>query len=137
MQSSFKPRPPSFIEEIERDLRATTMRADHVIFMGYSLPVDDVTYRAFFSARCQRSGLDEVRCTVVDKDAGDLAWCGPDELKRKIAAGDLKESSPARVALDIFGEDNVRLYTGGIPGVFLDQGKATAAKLHRLLTWSR
>jgi hypothetical protein len=33
MQSSFKPRPPSFIEEIERDLRATTMQADHIIFM--------------------------------------------------------------------------------------------------------
>jgi len=134
MQSSFKPRPPSFIEEIERDLRATTMRADHVIFMGYSLPQDDVTYRAFFSARRQRSG--QVHCTVVDKDAGDPAWCGPDELKRRIAAGELKESSPARAARDIFGEDKVRLYTGGIPRVFLDQGRATAAKLHRLLTWS-
>jgi hypothetical protein len=91
MQSSFKPRPPSFIEEIERDLRATTMRADHIIFMGYSLPQDDVTYRAFFSARRQRSGLEGVHCTVVDKVAGDPAWCGPDELKRRIAAGALKE----------------------------------------------
>jgi ribosomal protein S27AE len=56
MQSSFKPRPPSFIEEIQRDLRATTMQGDHIIFMGYSLPPDDVTYRAFFSARQQRHG---------------------------------------------------------------------------------
>jgi hypothetical protein len=138
MQSSFKPRPPSFIEEIERDLRATTMRADHVIFMGYSLPLDDVTYRAFLSARRQCSGLaGEVHCTVVGKPEKNPAWYGPDELKKRIAAGDLKESSPVQAARDIFGEDNVRLYTGGIPGVFLDQGKATAAKLERLLTWSR
>lgn len=135
MQSSFKPRPPSFIEEIERDLRATTMRADHVIFMGYSLPPDDVTYRAFFSARGQRSGL--VRCTVVSKPEENPSWYGPDDLKKRIAAGDLEDSSPARAACDIFGEDNVRLYTGGIPGVFLDQGKATAAKLDRLLTWTK
>jgi hypothetical protein len=55
MQSSFKSRPPSFIEEIQRDLQAMTMQATHVIFMGYSLPPDDVTYRAFFAARSQRS----------------------------------------------------------------------------------
>jgi hypothetical protein len=74
---------------------------------------------------------------VVGKPEKNPAWYGPDELKKRIAAGDLKESSPVQAARDIFGEDNVRLYTGGIPGVFLDQGKATAAKLERLLTWSR
>jgi len=57
MQSSYKPLPPSFIEEIQRELRATTMQASHIIFMGYSLPPDDVTYRAFFSARRQRREL--------------------------------------------------------------------------------
>lgn len=137
MQSSFKPRPPSFIEEIERDLRASTMQSDHIIFMGYSLPLDDVTYRAFFSARRQRFGPQEVRCTVVDKDAGGPNWYGPDELSKRIAAGGLKESSPVRAARDIFGEGNVRLYTGGIPSVFLNRGSATAAKLDQLLTWSK
>jgi hypothetical protein len=48
MQSSFKPKLPSFLEEIQRELRATTMGANHIILMGYSLPIDDVTYRAFF-----------------------------------------------------------------------------------------
>jgi hypothetical protein len=136
MQSSFKPRPPSFIEEIERDLRATTMHAEHIIFMGYSLPLDDVTYRAFLSARRQRGGRQEVRCTVVDRDGENPAWYGPAKLKEAITAGSVSESSPARVACDIFGEDNVRLYTGGIPNVFLDQGTATEAKLDQLLTWS-
>jgi len=129
MQSSFKPRPPSFIEEIQRDLRATTMQAQHIIFMGYSLPPDDMTYRAFFSARCQRSGTS---CTVVDKDDKNPDWYGPTELKTR----SLGESSPVKAAHDIFGEDNVRFYGGGVPNVFLDGGRATDAKLEQLLTWS-
>jgi hypothetical protein len=131
MQSSFKPRPPSFIEEIQRELRATTMQASHIIFMGYSFPPDDVTYRAFFSARRQRRGT-EVRCTVVDWDRGNPDWYGPAALKTRI----FLEASPVNSAWDIFGTENVRFYGGGVPSVFLDKGKATDAKLEQLLTWS-
>jgi len=101
MQSSVKPRAPSFIEEIQRDLRATTMQARHIIFMGYSLPADDVTYRAFFSARRQRGGTPHrpVHCTVVGKDDKNPDWYGPAELKKRSFA----ESSPVRAACDIFG----------------------------------
>ncbi|HTU32887.1 MAG TPA: hypothetical protein VMF66_03700 [Candidatus Acidoferrum sp.] len=133
MQSSFKPRSPSFIEEIARDLRATAMRADHIIFMGYSLPPDDVTYRAFFAARQQRES-DGVKCTVVDKDGSDPRWYGPAELERRMRT--LNKASPVRAACDIFGRQRVRFYDGGIPDVFLDQGTATDAKLDQLLTWS-
>jgi len=130
MQSSFKPRPPSFIEEIQRDLRATVMGARHIILMGYSLPPDDVTYRAFFSARRQREGS-QVRCTVVNKDTDNAGWYGPRELH-----GRFKDDSPVVAACEVFGEDNVRFYGGGIPQVFLDSGVATDANLHRLLEWS-
>jgi hypothetical protein len=134
MQSSFKPRLPSFIEEIQRDLRAITMRAKHIIFMGYSLPQDDVTYRAFFSASCQRhrEASDQwVRCTVVGLDRDNPGWFGPDELKH------FPEASAVRAACDIFREENVRFYGGGVPGVFLDsEGRATDEALERLLTWS-
>jgi hypothetical protein len=131
MQSSFKPRPPSFIEEIQRELRATTMQASHIIFMGYSLPPDDVTYRAFFSARRQRHRT-EVRCTVVDWDPRNPDWYNPTSLKTRSFAG----TSPVNAARDIFGEENVRFYGGGVPDVFLDKGKVTSAKLEQLLTWS-
>lgn len=133
MQSSFKSRPPSFIEEIQRDLRATTMQADHIIFMGYSLPTDDVTYRAFFSARRHRSGSQPpVRCTVVDKDEKNPDWYGPLELKTRTFI-----ESPVNAAIDIFGDDKVRFYGGGVPDVFLDsEGRVTNATLERLLTWS-
>jgi len=131
MQSSFKPRLPSFIEEIQRELRATTMQASHIIFMGYSLPPDDVTYRAFFSARRQRS-WPAVHCTVVNKDKQNPGWYRPIDLKTR----DFAESSPVKAACDIFGEENVRYYGGGIPEVFLDGDKVTDAKLEQLLTWN-
>jgi hypothetical protein len=38
--------------------------------------------------------------------------------------------------MDIFGEDSVRFYGGGIPNVFLDGGRATDTKLEYLLNWS-
>jgi hypothetical protein len=43
MQTNFKTPPPSFIEEVQRDLRVATQSAKHIILMGYTLPPDDVT----------------------------------------------------------------------------------------------
>ena len=54
MQSNFKSAPPPFMDEIQRDMRVVYNNADHVVFMGYSLPPDDVDYRAFFSAHRRR-----------------------------------------------------------------------------------
>ena len=136
MQSSFKSQPPSFIDEIQRDLRATAMKADHIIFMGYSLPPDDVTYRAFFSARRRRAERrqdDPVRCTIVDKNSSNPGWYGPDALKKL----DYLNLDVVKAARDIFAKDNIRYYGGGIPNVFLDGGgRATADKLEQLLNWS-
>ena len=131
MQSSFKSQPPSFIEEIQRDLRATTMQANHIIFMGYSLPPDDVTYRAFFSARRQHEG-GPVHCTVVDKNDENPGWYGPQALKTR----SFPRCNVVKTACDIFGEDNVRFYGGGIPNVFLDGGISTNTALEQLLNWS-
>ena len=135
MQSSFKSPPPSFIEEIQRDLRATVTRAGHIIFMGYSLPPDDVTYRAFFAARrtrVRRPGDRPVHCTIVDKDRSNPDWYGPDALR----TGDLSKRPVVQSAKAIFGEENVRFYGGGIPNVFLDGGaRATQDRLEQLLDW--
>ncbi len=137
MQSSFKAQPPSFIEEIQRDLRAVAMKADHFIFMGYSLPKDDVTYRAFFSARKQISektnvGGKTVRCTVVGWDPANAGWHGPTELKSE----KFKGSEVINAARDIFGAANVRFFGGGVPDVFLESGTATERALNRLLQWA-
>ena len=42
-QTSFKTAPPPFLEEIQREMRVVVQEADHIVLMGYSLPLDDVT----------------------------------------------------------------------------------------------
>jgi hypothetical protein len=133
MQSSFKAQPPSFIQEIQRDLQATIMRATHIIFMGYSLPLDDVTYRALFAARSQRERPAHVKCTVVRKDDDNPGWYGPAELGM-MKLGDTVEKT-VEAARELFGKDHLRFYGGGIPEVFLDGGQATESKMDKLLRW--
>jgi hypothetical protein len=134
MQSSFKSQPTSFIEEIHRDLQATAMRAEHIIFMGYSLPPDDVEYRAFFSARRQREQKPDdkpVRCTIIDKQASHAGWYGRVSLK----ALDYLGRPVIKAARDLFGETNIRFYGGGIPEVFLEGGRVTDDRVEQLVDW--
>ena len=54
LQSSFKGNHPSYLEEIQRDMRVCLENTKHVVLLGYSLPADDVIYRAMLSARRAR-----------------------------------------------------------------------------------
>jgi hypothetical protein len=112
------------------------MQASHIILMGYSLPQDDVTYRAFFSASCQRhKGPSEqmVRCTVVGMEPDYPGWYGTAELKTQ----NFTKDHAVNAAIDILCPDNVRFYGDGVPNIFLDSGgRATEAILERLLNWS-
>ena len=134
MQTSFKTPPPPFLEEIQREMRVVVQEADHIVFMGYSLPTDDVTYRAFLAARIRKDAEDQVRCSVVGKqDGSESRWLYPEELQTK-------RSPPEAVtrARQLFGPDNVRYFGAGIPEVFLHGGVAvTANTVDRLLTWHR
>jgi hypothetical protein len=133
MQSNFKSAPPPAIEEIQRDLRVTVQNADHIVLMGYSLPPDDVTYRAFFAARCRRDSdpaKPKVKCSVVVGRGHPPHWLGPSDWP--------SPHSTLEAACDLFGKDNVRFYGGGIPNVFLNGGGAvTESSLEHLLTWER
>ena len=132
MQSNFKARPPSFIEEIQREMRVIVKKAQHVVLLGYSLPSDDVEYRAFLAA--QRQGSEGVKCTVVDKKDDYGRWVGPAELSRIRKNGGL-QSTAVGAAQDIFGRDNVRFYGGGIPEVFCEHGEVTDRAVERLFKW--
>ncbi len=134
MQSSFKQPPPSFIDEIQRDLRALVMRADHVILMGYSLPPDDVIYRSFFAARRQRTDASHpVRCTVVGWQPSISGIIGPPNL----GPGSFPEGTAVHSAREIFGADNVRFSGEGVPGAFCDAtGGVSDSRLEELFTWN-
>lgn len=134
MQSNLKNRPPSFIEEIQRDLRVVVQQATHVVLMGYSLPSDDVLYRAFLASHTKSDTKedDPVRCTVVGKQSGHEDWLGPSSID---GITELHDHPVIGAARDLFGPKNVRFYGGGIPNVFLDGGAVTAHALERLLVW--
>ena len=129
MQTSFKT-PPPFLEEIQREMRVVVQEADHIVLMGYSLPLDDVTYRAFLAARIRKQP--PVRCSVVDKrDGYESRWLYPEDLQ-------IMSSLPEVVlaARELFRPDNVRYFGAGIPEVFLGGGATvTADSVDRLLRW--
>ena len=140
MQSNFKGAPPPFIEDINRSLRVLVQQSGHIVFMGYSLPRDDVEYRAFFAARRRRlPDRGAVRCSVVVGTMGERRWLGPSALSdvRIAARMGTAERTTLKAAQDLFGADNVRFYGGGIPEVFLEGGTVTDAAVERLLDWSR
>ena len=140
MQTNFKAAPPPFLEEIQREMRVVVQEAGHVVLAGYSLPPDDVSYRAFFAARTRKSsnGLREstppVRCSVIDwAERYGSQWLYPDEIKDKVRLPDALMH-----AQDVFEPENVRFFGGGIPGVFLDGGAGVSARaVERLLVWDR
>jgi hypothetical protein len=142
MQSNFKPIPPSFIEEVQRDLRVATHAANHIILMGYSLPSDDVAYRAFLAARKNRATDPDhsLHCSVVgvSRKCGD-SWMYPQDIDSVINTMPQGESPRTTLesARDIFGKDNVRFYGGGIPQVFCEGNKPSAQRLHELIHWQK
>ena len=139
MQSSFKAPPPPFLDEIKRDLRVAVQNADHIVLMGYSLPPDDVDYRAFFAARRRLGSKNEkpVKCSVVGGTEHGSRWFGPSEWPAMLPRME-KGKAPCttlEAARDLFERENVRFYGGGVPSVFLDGGRVTDSAVDKLLTW--
>jgi hypothetical protein len=94
----------------------------HVILMGYQLPPDDVVWRSAIAAK--RSN-EEVYCSVVVGHKVEKRWIDGDELMKYVEKNRDKADkadygiNAIEAAMAVFGKDNVRAYTGGIPAVFL------------------
>ena len=137
VQTNFKSAPPPYLDEIQREMRVVVQEADHVILAGYSLPPDDVTYRAFFAARTRREPNEDstgrqVRCSVIGLNNcyGD-GWIYPEDIQ---ARG--KPPEAVKHAQDVFGPENVRYFGGGIPGVFLGSNdQVSVHAIECLLDW--
>jgi hypothetical protein len=120
LQSSFKGNHPPYLEEIHRDMRVCLENTKHVVLLGYSLPPDDVIYRAMLSARSKRTEP-SVYCSVVVGTSGPNHWLEDDAMRQYVEDRKHESDSGAdtiQAAMDIFGKDRVRAYTAGIPGVF-------------------
>lgn len=137
MQSLYKPTPTSFLEEIQRNVKLSLQKARHIILFGYQLPPDDTIWRhAFAEAVCSRKDSDDAAyCSVIVGHKGEQCWLYGNELLTYVNAH-LKDDDATswgvlaiQNAIAIFGEKNVRAYTGGIPQVF---GNCTEADVREL-----
>ena len=116
-QSSFKQKPPSFLAEMQDDMKVCVENCKHIVLMGYGLPPDDVFWRSVMMAK----GKGSTFCTVVDKFKCDKQWIYGKELRKC-------KSRAVESVVSIFGENNVRAFSGGIPEVW-EGGKEAVKKL--------
>lgn len=129
MQTSFKGNNPPFIEEITAEALAMLQGTRHIVLLGYSLPPDDAIWRSILSAMKERKNK-KLYCTVVCGYGGPDRWLSGSELQKHVnmyKTEDKQGASAIQNAIDVFGLDQVRAYTAGIPDVFKN-GDKTAVK---------
>ena len=108
-------------------MRVVFWVADHVILTGYSLPPDDVAYRAFLVARIRKSTEHKVRCSVVDQDDDyGSRWLYPEELQ---SGRDLPKAVVA--ARELFGPETSASSAPGFPKCFLTGPRGSSPTLPR------
>ncbi|WP_152525322.1 hypothetical protein [Sporolactobacillus laevolacticus] len=134
MQTQFKAVQPSFIQEIQNDMKVALENARHIIFAGYSLPDDDFIGRIILSAR-RKMDSEKVKCSVIgfDRDAEDK-WMYGEHLKNYFQSHENSGlTNTCRRVAGIFGEKNVRAYGAGFPNVFMKNGKADKEKVEEMM----
>lgn len=142
IQSAFKGRNTSFVEEIQRDMRIAFEKANHIIFMGYSLPADDISYRSMLASRCQHKDgkADKLKVSIVLHDVeADFKWYEGKELDSYLANNPNNEAAQSITRIkEVLGEDtHVRAYLRGIPNVFLDSNQMVSKqKVMNLINWN-
>lgn len=121
MQTLFKGGLPSYLEEIQRDTRICAQKAKHIVLLGYTLPPDDLVWRTAMTAKIKGS---EKYCSVVVGHRGPQRWLDGEDLEKFVAEHDNDDDRDSygvaaiQNARQIFGDEKVRAFTGGIPQVW-------------------
>lgn len=139
IQSTFKGRNTSFIEEIQRDMKIAFEKADHIIFMGYCLPSDDISYRSMLASRCQQNKSLKVSVVLYDEKA-DSKWYEGKELDSYLVNNPNNEAAQNITRIkELLGEGtDIRAYRRGVPNVFLDSNQIVSKeKVLNLINWNK
>lgn len=137
MQTMYKSTPTSFLEEIQRNVKVSIENARHIVLLGYQLPPDDTVWQQTFAeaVRCRIQSNKKAYCTVVVGYKGEKRWLYQNELEKYVS--EYKKNKDAESygvpaienAWAIFGKENVRAWTGGIPEVFGNCAEADVKEL--------
>lgn len=137
MQTLAKKRSIPPLEEIKTEMGLLMKNAKHIIFAGYSLPLDDIMVKTFFMSSIAGNDINRLKCTVINFD--DNYKNGPEWLRGEDISKYIKESGNRQVVecieniCDIFNMKNVRISLKGIPDVFTQNGRCSKEKIIDLL----
>ncbi|HBV98056.1 MAG: hypothetical protein JL50_00880 [Peptococcaceae bacterium BICA1-7] len=122
MQTVIKKRPIAPLEEIKKEMGLLIKHAKHIVFAGYSLPMDDISEKVFIASSLSGKKIEEKKCTIIEFDPG---WMpGQGWLEGKDILSYLQERKGSGVCntvnsiLSIFDISQTRLTLKGIPGIF-------------------
>ncbi len=103
----------SYIEEIQRDMRLQIRQSKKLIFIGYSLPSDDVEYQSIFAAESDKDHPKKVFLVLFKKGA-ENRWLSVKEALASLNKEDDTFKSIERYA-KLFGKQNVQVNLAGFP----------------------
>lgn len=122
LQTVIKKRPIAPLEEIKKEMGLLIKHAKHIIFAGYSMPMDDISEKVFIASSLSGEKIGEKKCTIIEYDphySTALNWLEGDDILAYLRSR--KDCKPARAVnniLSIFDLSQTRLTLKGIPAIF-------------------
>lgn len=115
MQSAIKGKKPPLLEEAVNEMGVLLKKADHLIFNGYSLPLDDTIYRSLIlMAIADRDSVKngKLKITVLNNDEKKQkqTWYNRAEMKKELEDKTLDDNSRKLVSnfLYLFKDCDIR-----------------------------
>ncbi|AYD39924.1 hypothetical protein D4Z93_05090 [Clostridium fermenticellae] len=136
MQTMAKKQSIAPLEEVKTEVGLLMKNAKHIVFAGYSLPIDDIMVKTFFMSSIAGNDKRRLKCTVLnyDKDYSECGWITGDKISDYLKCSTNKEVSECiENVCDIFDIENVRVSLEGIPNIFMENGKCSREKIKDLL----
>jgi predicted RNA-binding Zn-ribbon protein involved in translation (DUF1610 family) len=136
IQSLSRKRSVPTLEEMKTEMGLLIKNAKHIIFAGYSLPMDDIMVKTFFMSSISGNDKNKVKCTVVNYDERHRGseWIKGEKIVEYIKSS---ENNPAAQCIenicDMFPLENIRVNLNGIPEVFMENGRCSREKVVDLL----
>ncbi|CAB1250490.1 hypothetical protein ACFHWD_02485 [Clostridium sp. MT-14] len=136
IQSLSKKRSVPTLEELKTEMGLLMKNAKHIVFAGYSLPLDDIMVKTFFMSSISGNDKNKLKCTVInyDEEYRESGWLSGNNILEYVKKS--KNNSAAECIeniCDIFPLENIRVNLSGIPDVFMEDGKCSKKKVMDLL----
>ncbi len=112
MQTIMKGNYHPSLKMIQAEINSYLMHSNHIIFMGYSLPKDDLVWKSILLARKSRG--EKLKISVIVGYQGVKKWQYAKRLDQLNEVG----NDQYKTFFDIFDGCEMRFFTGGIPAVF-------------------